>query len=471
MTLFKQIPDNFFAILTSKNKDIFAMSLMILFSLSGEVQIKKSEYLRTLKENLAEMLQTISLDEDPDINPNSFNRTGYILSRLEQTGWIAVISGDETGTFEEYIIIPDYAFRFLEVIASLLENKANEYNSLVYTTYTILNAEDLKPTQYQFSTLLKAEENINRLSVSLRSLFNSILLYKSRLSFTFTQNDLLANYFDGYKQNIHDRFYHPLKTFDSIVKYKRPIISILQRWLYDPSIRNVLITQSFVKGFAKDEKTASDNIITIINKICDTLDSLDRTVMTIDEKHAEYTKATTNKILSLNKDDQSIVTRIEGIIRDYAAASLGQGKTPPSRIEALMQGSIHYYESGYLGIKGSSLTFPYIRNYTETLISDEPLDSMIDFEEVALDFLESSYRTITSRDVFDFIDTFFGDQDEIYTKDISLKTKDELVMFLLAVSYNADTEGLFYDLMNVEDPKYIIHDGYKVPNFLFKRRQ
>ena len=63
--------------------------------------------------------------------------------------------------------------------------------------------------------------------------------------------------------------YHPLKTFDSVAKFKRPILQILQAWLYDETIRKQLVAQSLMWSRNKDPKTAEADIVNKINYISD----------------------------------------------------------------------------------------------------------------------------------------------------------------------------------------------------------
>jgi hypothetical protein len=89
---------------------------------------------------------------------------------------------------------------------------------------------------FLFATLFRSYENTKKLKVELITLVHSIRIFQNKLGKTFDTNNVLHSYFDVYKSKISDRYYHPLKTFDSVAKFKRPIIRILERWLQNKSI-------------------------------------------------------------------------------------------------------------------------------------------------------------------------------------------------------------------------------------------
>ena len=95
MRLFDTIPDNFFSILSSKNKDVYAMALSVLFKSleSEEMSIKKQDFLRILKETATDIVMSLDLEseegeDDALVNPSLPNRVAFILRRLEETGWV-----------------------------------------------------------------------------------------------------------------------------------------------------------------------------------------------------------------------------------------------------------------------------------------------------------------------------------------------------------------------------------------------
>src|SRR5574344_1367957 len=281
--LFNTIPETFFSPLAGRNKEIYATALEVLFeSLQNDtLTIKKNDYLRTLKEKASNVLLSFDYydeqeeDDVPskeEINAsNIVNNANYICKRLEETGWIDVEMDPDS--FEEYIALPDYSISFLTLIHEIVNIKESAYSSLVHSSYSELKLEDEERDEFMYATLFRVFENTKKLKTELVTLGHSIRIYQHKLSKMFTTNNVLHDYFDNYKERISDRLYHPLKTFDSVAKFKRPIIAILTKWLKSDEIRNNLVSQSIMWGKKKDKVEAEKDLIDKINFICDSIES------------------------------------------------------------------------------------------------------------------------------------------------------------------------------------------------------
>ena len=56
-------------------------------------------------------------------------------------------------------------------------------------------------------------------------------------------------------------FEYPLKTFDSVARFKRPIIRILDGWLNDKEIRDKLVFQASLSAQGNDKKEIEKDVI------------------------------------------------------------------------------------------------------------------------------------------------------------------------------------------------------------------
>ena len=241
MNLFDIIPQNYFGLFGGKNRYIYIESLLILFSMmeNDENIILKNDFIKTLKEK-AEDLDKFTY-EDEEYEPEDNNETllmntvsskaSFICRRLEETGWIDVAMNPDT--FEETIVLPQYSIILLKAFKDIISDEESPYLSLVHSTYSELKLEDEEQDELMYATLLRAYENTKKLKVELLTLTNSIRIFQNKLSKLFDTNRVLHDYFDVYKRKISDRYYHPLKTFDSVARFKRPIIKILDKWLND----------------------------------------------------------------------------------------------------------------------------------------------------------------------------------------------------------------------------------------------
>lgn len=470
LKLFDTIPDNFFSVLSSKNKDIYAMALLVLYrSLqTDEMSIKKDDFLRTLKEKATDLVMNFDFSEEGDeddlgANPSLPSRAAFIVRRLEETGWIDIEM--RTDTFEEYIALPSYSIQMLTFMNEIVSESEVAYNSLVHSTYSELKLEDEEQDEFMYATLIRVYENTKKLRVELVTLGHSIRIFQNKLGRLFTTNEVLHEHFDQYKVRISDRYYHPLKTFDSVTKFKRPILSILQKWLKDDEIRQKLVMQCIMWGHGKDNTEAEEEIIDKITYIQDMYEQMNTMVAEIDEKHSEYTKSSATKIIYLNNSDKTIKGHLETIFKAYAKAnSEGVGLRG---ILSRMQDSISLYEQGY--INPDSITLPIIRKYRE---EGEPLPIIFNSEEAGdytmQEFLDQTRNSFTDERIYEFMETAFQGEDEIFIGDIPLPDFDAFILLILA-SLKKDDEASFYIVEQGEGR--VTSQGYVLPNFTFKRKE
>ncbi len=470
LKLFDTIPDNFFSVLSSKNKDIYAMALLVLYrSLqTDEMSIKKDDFIRTLKEKATDLVMNFDFSEEGDeddlgANPSLPSRAAFIVRRLEETGWIDIEM--RTDTFEEYIALPSYSIQMLTFMNEIVSESEVAYNSLVHSTYSELKLEDEERDEFMYATLIRVYENTKKLRVELVTLGHSIRIFQNKLGHLFTTNEVLHEHFDQYKIRISDRYYHPLKTFDSVTKFKRPILSILQKWLKDDEIRQKLVMQCIMWGHHKEKVSAEEEIIDKITYIQDMYEQMNSMLAEIDEKHAEYTKSSATKIIYLNNSDKTIKGHLETIFKAYAKAnSEGVGLRG---ILSRMQDSISLYEQGY--INPESITLPIIRKYRE---EGDPLPIIYNSEEAGdytmQEFLDQTRNSFTDERIYEFMETAFQGENEVFIGDIPLPDFDAFILLILA-SLKKDDDNSFYIVEQGEGR--VTSQGYVLPNFTFKRKE
>ena len=161
MKLFDKIPENFFSLLSRKYKSVYAFSLLTLYDTLKlyKTKIKKSDYLMLLRSRGADLMSLFDIaldrqddkdDEDEDqttIATDSSDdstiakKTNYICNKLVKTGWMEIERDPKTNI--DYIFLPSYSIRFLELISELTSD-AFIYLPLVHQTYSELKLEDEK---------------------------------------------------------------------------------------------------------------------------------------------------------------------------------------------------------------------------------------------------------------------------------------------------------------------------------------
>lgn len=474
MKLFDIIPENFFSILSSKNKDIYAMALVVLYKSlqTEEMSIKKDDYVRMLREKATDIVMELEVDEEEndaidDEDREQLNtlpsKVAYIVRRLEETGWIE--TEIRTDSFDEYIILPTYSIQMLDVLYNFVSDSEAAYNSLVHSTYSELKLEDEEQDEFMYATLLRVYDNTKNLKVELITLGHQIRMFQNRLGRVFTTNEILHDHFDEYKVKISDRLYHPLKTFDSVTKFKRPIINILQKWMRNDDIRTKIVMQSVSFGKPKAKEEAEADVIEKINYICDMYEQINTMVADIDAKHSEYTKTSATKIIYLNSTDKSIKGHLETIFKSYAVAN--REGTGLAQILSDMQKSINITQQGF--IDPESITLPIVRNLREEY---DPLEIVSTPEEAGDYMMESFLReaqaSYTDEMIYEFMERAFQGENEMFIGDVPLPNFEAFVLLILG-TLKKDDDKCFYEI--IQDEGRIHSQGYILPNFTFKRKE
>lgn len=471
MNLFDIVPNNYFSIFSGKNKEIYIESLNILYSLlqNDEAVIKKSDFLSALKEreknlnNFSFEEEDLSEEEKNDLSfvtPSS--KASFVIRRLEETGWIDISM--DIDNYEEVIVLPAYTISLLKTFSDIVSDEEAPYLSLVHSTYSELKLEDEDMDELLYTTLLRCYENTKKLKVELITLIHSIRIFQNKLTKLFDTNEVLHSYFDVYKKKISDRYYHPLKTFDSVAKFKRPIIKILDRWLKDKNIREKLIVQASISSKTNNKKEIENDIITKINYISDTYETLNSLISSIDKENNSYTKSSTQKILYLNNSDRTIKGHLENIFKHYAS-SINDGRALAD-ILSKMQDSTSFYEQGF--IDSQSVTLPILKKFRETGVPLE-IVSFDDANDLLMDnFLEETKNIYTDERVYSFMERSFADKDEIDSKELKIKNYDSLICLILATVKSED-ESSFYRIEELM-PKQIQNNYFIIPNFAFIKK-
>lgn len=473
MRLFTLLPDNFFSILSSKNKDIYAEALLVLYhSLqTDELAIKKSDFIRTLRDKYRDILLALDLKEEGEVVEEESDeikqdelpsKAAFVVRRLEECGWIDV-EIDPT-SFDEYLALPNYTIAFLTLLDELTSDDSGEYVSLVHSTYTELKSEDETRDEFLYTTLIRAYESTRKLKTELITLGHSIRIFQNRLGRVFSTNSILADYFDQYKTRISDRYYHPLKTFDSVAKFKRPIIQILQSWLHDEEVRNQLVMQSVMWTRNVNRIEAEKDIIAKINYICDMFETLDEMINQIDTKHQEYTKASASKILYLNNSDKTVKGHLDNIFKHYAEMTQKDENLKP--LFNSFRDAVNMSHQGY--VTPDSVTLPILRRYK---VEGEALE-VYDFDDVSEmlmeGFLDQTRNIFTDKRVFEFMELAFANEHVLKIEEIPLPDFDAFILLILATVKTND-EKCFYTVES--EPGHVVNYGYRLPKLTFVRKE
>ena len=318
MEIFKIIPDNFFSLLSSKNKSVYAGCIMEAFKIYEEgsiLGIDKKIVVEVLTDYLDKEMEEIldmEIDEDAD-KPSSRDKANFILRRMEECGWIDI---DVTNDYMEVLNFRDYAITIIEALLQIepqiddyADTSQKEYRGYIYTIYSLLT----NPMNIEYGVLMEQVYRNTKLFIrELRKLDSRLKDYIKSIVDRTEIKDLMESLID-YKVELVDKAYHRLKTSDNVNKYRLEIVNKLDSFLADPAIMEQIAIAYRVRYANIDDayRRASRDITEMI----DIFNSLDEMITEIDAKNKTYINSTIGKIEFLLKDDNNIPGKINVILK------------------------------------------------------------------------------------------------------------------------------------------------------------
>ena len=334
MDLFDIIPENFFSLLSGKNKRLYLACLIKTFKtyeMGSILGIDK----KVIVDELTDYLEHSNLsfleedenenDEDSEEAKESKRSLAYfVLRRFEQTGWIYI---DVTGDYEEILNFTDVGITMVEAIMNLtpwgsesfefnpddwdnsfMEINSNEYNGYIYTIYTLLN----NPNGDYGLTISEVYRNTKLLIRALRKLDSRMKDYIESVVNNTDVHDLIERLMN-YKVELVDNGYKQLKTGDNINKYRLSIVTNLENIESNEAIM-YKVTDNYLKRYQKME-VAYKRAYRDIDEMIDVFNDLDEFVTEIDKKNSKYIDSTIGKIKFLLSEDENIVGKINNILK------------------------------------------------------------------------------------------------------------------------------------------------------------
>ena len=457
MNIFDKIPENFFSILVSKNKNIYIDALFVLReAFKQEMTISKENIISRLINNLEEEFYKEDFSEEDETNElkdNNVSSKAYILLRkLKWAGWIEFEM--QRDSFEEYVIIPDYSIKFIDLLYSIVEEKQVEYNSYVFATYSSLKLASMEKGE-TYNAIITAYNNTIQLIDELKSLYNSLGRFHRKMCNQDNINDIINEHFFEYKE-YSDEMIFPRFTRDSVPRYKSPIKEMLKDILADEELlkNTINIASKSSKYMSKEE--AETDVLTKIRIVLEIYENIDSTMNQIEQKNTDYVRASVHRIQYLLTNDKELKGKLVNILKN----------SKNEKVIEEMEKEVKLLRQEYV-----SKDSIYIRNSNDKRKQGKPMvlrkEKDID-SKTFYEFAKSLKNMYSNKTINEFMEKNFKNKPFINSQEIKLKTIEDLILLILA-TIKADKSGKsFY---YIEDSDEIINNnGYKIPNIKFIRR-
>ena len=462
MSLYDVIPENLFSVLASKNKGLYCNALYVVLDLfKTHLKIPKDEMSLMIQSRLEKDIDTADFGEE-DVNENEMGLSGrarFLIRKLKETGWIIVEYEDD---FKEYVTVPNFSYKIIQTLYDIENAGDTENIAYVYSTYSSLKTANETKNPFEMITALNDAEKRTKLLVeSLTSVFHDIKYFNQKLVDRVSVNQVIADHFSSYQEEIVEPVLQPLQVRDSVPKYKLPIKNILREWLvYDD------ILDSMVKYLQNANGGESDNIFMELNSkisyILSTYDSLEEDYIDpIDERNRRYTRSTAQKIDYLINADTSIKGTLVSLLHFISDQTLSE-KTIEKAQELFEIFELGYVneESLYQRKKGK----PRERHSELIMVDDRKL-----FEEKARIAAKKLMEKRFSREnVYRFVESALGDKDMVDISDIPISDDESYVMTLLSVA-NVQNKDRNYDV-EIADETISVGE-YEIPKIKYIRRK
>lgn len=457
MNLFDKIPENFFSILVSKNKNIYIDALFVLGeAFKQEMSISRENIIARLINNLEEEFNQEDFSDEDEANElkdnNVSSKAYFLLRKLKWAGWIELEM--QRDSFEEYIILPDYSIKFINLLYSIVEEKQVEYNSYVFATYSSLKLASMEKGE-TYNAITTAYNNTIQLVNELKSLYNSLGRFHRKMCNQDNINDIINGHFFEYKE-YSDEVIFPRFTRDSVPRYKAPIREMLNDILADGQrLENTINVASQNKKY-KSREEAENDILNKIRTVLEVYENIDVTMNQIEQKNTDYVRASVQRIQYLLTSDKELKGKLVQILKN----------SKKEKVLENMEKEVKLLRQEY--VTKDSI---YIRNPNDKRKQGNPMalkeNKAID-TKAFYEFAKSLENMYSNKTINEFMEANFKDKPFINSKEIELKTTEDLILLILA-TIKADKSGKsFYYIQDSEE--IIENNGFKIPNIKFIRR-
>ena len=472
MDFFDIVPDNFFSLLSSKNKRIYLASIIQVFKVyeTGTILgIDKKVVVDDLVyylESHNDYFYDVEDIEDEEASPSSKrDLANYILRRMEECGWIYV---DVNNDYEEVLNFSDTAITICEAIMKispqlsismdteeLPENYINpiEYQGYIYQIYSLLNQENIYDYSLVFDLVytntIHLFRAIRKLDVRMKDYIQSVI--------DNTEIKDLMEKLIAYKTDIYDKSYVKLKVSDNIDRYRLSIVTKLSDMQNNHEIVDAISNLYITRCNSKEE--AIDKAIRNIDEVIDAFNALEEFISEIDNKNRNYINSTIGKIKFLLSEDDNIIGKLNTILK-YVKTENQKGKI--DKAIRLVDGLYNLPSLKILDNEASLYTprGGYQRNYNQVL-------DMVGLDDFTLndEFLEQFKTSYNESNIQAFMDLHFVD-DQIVAKDIiNYECEDSIfLMMVYSVIYSVE-KGYTIEITD----EIIKQKNYEIKNFIIKK--
>ena len=450
-----EIPDTFWSLFRSVNREIYIESLLCInqeyeysnYFLTREVCI---QVLRDLY-----MKKQIELKREEDETEFDMLETpsARILNWLIRKGWLKKI--EDYNTLVTNIVIPDYAAIFVDAFERLSTEDLEETEIYIQNVYATLFSFKNDP-RVNLNMLRTALINTRRLNKALQDMLHNMDKFFARLLEQQFYGDLLKEHLDGYVEEIVRKKYHILKTSDNFYIYKMDIKKCL---------REMRENDEWIESVRARAKAAGDekeDVLEILDQIERGFDDIEHRIANMDKEHTKYVRATVtrlNYLLSGETDTKGLVVQL---LNRISAEENGAKK------EEKLRKTAERMNLSYLEILSEKSLYKRRKSRTDFISKMETEEETEDLNREEVLKMNRIQMRYSRAEIEEFIQAHMtGDiMDAGAMKDM---TDEDFEKLILAYDYSTRRNSK-YAALNEED-RMVENGRYRYPDLKFIQRR
>lgn len=467
MSLFKIVPEDFFKVLTSKNKEIYVDCLLVIYnSYKNELSfgVDKEIILYQLEQYFENKNEELVFDEDDaEVARDARSKANGILLRLKNNGWIEY---DQPSDFRVKVNLMDYAITMIETFNKISSNEEIEYQSQFAQIYsTLINQENYsKPYEFILKSVIESTES---LISKLKKLNTNIKKYIDDITNDKTANEIVKDFFT-YHSEIGSKAYHRLKTSDNVSNFRNTIIEQLRFILNDENV-----FERALKGYIEIENITEDSnaenqlkakIIAIINAFI----NFDDITSEIDFKHSRYMASAIARAKFLLNNTNNVEGKI-ALVLNYLVEELNDDDSSNLNdvIEDEMVTMFSLYPQAPVD-NNSMYVVPITRKMAlPDVFSDQFGLSEAERELRKMLIKEQNKRRFSLKNINTYVDELLKENRSVVASSLPINEKRDMIKLIFISLYGRDEKSM-YRIKPLET--HVIVNEYKFSDFLIERK-
>ena len=455
MKFFETVPDELFSPLASPNRALYADALDVLYTAYREnLKIREDTLYSMLRSRLEQQLADATFegeDIDEDELRDISGRARFLIRKLCGKGWFEKERGDD---FEEYITVPSYSSRLLELFHLLRDDRPARGFSYVFGTYSALKVANESESVYdKMAAIYSAYDNTSALINLLQMVYHNVKHYFQMQIDMQDVNQVLASHFNEFGQKVVEAYIRPLKIKDSVPKYRVPIQAVLRSWAEDDALLLAMANAALQDKRGDTVENCRADLLRRIFWIDERYDNMEHDYLNeIDAQVRRYTRAATQKVENVRGNLNVLLTALS---RNRRAGDL------VDRIQPVFQ----LYEQSFLSER--SLWYrkrPGKRTKAAPVLIREAAPDA-DAAAQAARLLRSEYGKAA---IAAYVQGWLGDAEACYSKDLKIRDDKSYIMSLLAVLTSGDPVAGH----QIKELGGTFHEnGYSIPQMQIRRKE